>query len=164
MPDCGIYATLWVPFLFYILPPVFLLTLVPFRYYSFRRRNRHFFPHPHDILSGQSVLWGISIPWNGSRVHVALHNAMLHCTIGPAYIVSPVSVMPHIHPQFASFCRSIPWSMTIGTKHEHRYDGRCGVSWRSRQDATGKHSRPCVALIWRLRAWTKQEHLDFTPM
>ena len=46
MPDCGIYATLWVPFLFYILPPVILLTLVPFRYYSFRRRNRHFFPHP----------------------------------------------------------------------------------------------------------------------
>ena len=76
MPDCGIYATLWVPFLFYILPPVFLLTLVPFRYYSFRRRNRHFFPHPHDILSGQSVLWGISIPWNGSSVHAALHNTI----------------------------------------------------------------------------------------
>ena len=80
MPDCGIYATLWVPFLFYILPPVILFTLVPFRYYTFPRRNRHFFPHPIANANQSHLHMQLSIPWNNSSVHLSLvaNDSQLH--------------------------------------------------------------------------------------
>ena len=75
---CNTYGYSIFYFIFY--PLLFLIIFLPLWYYIAAVKNSIFFPTPWRFHLKPSHT-GISIPWNNSSVHVALHNNILHCTI-----------------------------------------------------------------------------------
>ena len=123
MPDCGIYATLWVPFLFYFYPLLFCSLWSPLDIYSSPVRGRNFFPHPIANANQSHLHMQLSIPWNNSSVHLSLvaNDSQLHSPSGssceweslafPPSLVANDSQLhyPVLNRRIRAYCALFSW-------------------------------------------------------